>query len=192
MSLSKGEKKGNIFEKALTEYLRLLQRRPVVTKAVTNALVSGLGTIISQLIVKDSRAKGRIYWRSVFAYMSFGLIVSGPITHHLYAFMEKYFPREKKYSSLKRLLFDRLVFAPPFLLAFLYYVSIAEGSGHDAAMEKLKQVYWMILKLNWTVWSVVQYITVNYIPLKFRTLFGNLCGLVWMIFLSVKRRQATA
>lgn len=50
--------------------------------------------------------------------------------------------------------------------SYLNTAVCAQGSGHDAAMEKLKQVYWMILKLNWTVWSVVQYITVNYIPLK--------------------------
>jgi hypothetical protein len=35
MSVRKESKDGNIFEKALQEYIRLLQVRPVVTKAVT-------------------------------------------------------------------------------------------------------------------------------------------------------------
>lgn len=61
---------------------------------------------------------------------AFSFLLSGPLVHHLYAFMEKHMPREKKYSSIKRLLFDRLIFAPPFLLLFLYYVAIVEVSVH--------------------------------------------------------------
>ena len=41
-----------------------------------SACVSALGTVISQLIVADPRAKGRINWRSVFAYTSFGSVLS--------------------------------------------------------------------------------------------------------------------
>lgn len=35
MSVSKDAKDGNIFERALKEYVRLLQQRPVLTKSVT-------------------------------------------------------------------------------------------------------------------------------------------------------------
>ena len=35
-------------------------------------------------------------------------------------------PKEKQFSAIKRLIFDRLIFAPPYLLIFLYYVAIVE------------------------------------------------------------------
>ena len=53
-------------------------------------------------------------------------VVNGPIVHHLYVFMEKHMPKEKQFSAIKRLIFDRLIFAPPYLLIFLYYVAIVE------------------------------------------------------------------
>ncbi|KAK7505993.1 hypothetical protein BaRGS_00002715 [Batillaria attramentaria] len=192
MSVSKHGKDGSIFERALKEYVRLLQQRPVLTKSVTNAVVSGLGTIISQLIVADPKAKGRINWRSVFAYTSFGFVVNGPLIHHLYVFMEKRMPRDQKYSTIKRLLFDRLIFAPPYLLIFMYYVAIVEGNTSEAAVQRIKETYWMILKLNWTVWTVIQYVNVNYVPLKFRTIFGNACALVYLVIFSILRRKAAS
>ncbi|KAK7087830.1 peroxisomal membrane protein 2-like [Littorina saxatilis] len=192
MSVSKDAKDGNIFERALKEYVRLLQQRPVLTKSVTNACVSALGTTISQLIAPDPRTNGKINWRSVFAYTSFGFVVNGPLIHHMYAFMEKHMPRDKKYSAIKRLLFDRLIFAPPFLLIFLYYVAIVEGAGTDAAIQKIKDTYWTILKLNWTVWTGIQYINVNYIPLKFRTVFGNACALIYLVVVTILRRRSAS
>lgn len=186
------ESKGsdNLLSKALQQYVRLLQERPVITKAITNSIVSGFGNIISQYVAPDPTTGGRINWKSVFAYTSFGFFINGPLIHHFYAFLEKMFPKDKPNSKWKRVLFDRLIFAPPFLLIFLYYVSIVEGHGSHGAIKRIKDTYWMILKLNLSVWSIVQYINMNYVPLKFRTLFGNFCALIWMIFISIKRRQA--
>ncbi|KAH9503871.1 Peroxisomal membrane protein 2 [Bulinus truncatus] len=182
----------NLLIRAFHQYLRLLQERPVVTKAATNAVVSGFGNIISQYLAPDPTFKGRINWKSVFAYSSFGFFVNGPLIHHFYAFLDKLFPKENPNSKWKRVLFDRLIFAPPFLLIFLYYVSIVEGHGNEGAAQRIRSTYWMILKLNITVWSIVQYINMNYVPLKFRTVFGNFCALIWMIFISIKRRQAAS
>lgn len=190
MSVSKD---GNVFDKALKEYLRLLQKRPILTKSVTNAVVSGLGTIVSQLIVADPRAKGgRIFWRNVLAYTSFGFVVNGPVMHHLYSFMERRMPKEEKFSTLKRLVFDRLIFAPPYLLIFLFYVAIVEGASPQAAVQKIKDIYWTILKLNLSVWTVIQYININYVPFKFRTVFANFCALIYIMVVSIIRRKAAS
>jgi len=183
------KRKKSIISKALAEYIRLLQERPVITKAVTNSVVSGFGNIVSQFISPDVTTGGKINWRSVFAYSSFGFLVNGPLIHHFYVFLEKFLPKNQPNAQIKRVLFDRLVFAPPFLLIFLYYVAIVEGAGQKGAAQRIKDTYWMILKLNWSVWTIIQYININYIPLKFRTVFGNACALVWMVFISIKRRQ---
>jgi len=183
------KKNDNLLSKALAEYVRLLQDRPVITKAITNAVVSGFGNIVAQIVAPDLSNGGRLKWRSIFAYSSFGFLVNGPLIHHFYVYLEKVLPKSGKNAGIKRLLFDRFVFAPPFLLLFLYYVSIVEGAGQVGAIKKIKETYWMILKLNWSVWSIIQYVNINHIPLKYRTLFGNACGLIWMVYISLKNRQ---
>ncbi|CAG5114917.1 unnamed protein product [Candidula unifasciata] len=180
-----------ILHRAVAEYVRLLQDRPIITKAATNAIISGIGNIISQLVAPDPATGGRINWRSVLAYSSFGFLVNGPLVHHFYAFLEKAVPKSTPNATLKRVLIDRLLFAPPFLLLFLYYVSLVEGAGNKGAVRKITDTYWLILKLNWTAWTFVQYININHVPLKYRTVFGNLCSLIWMMFISIKRRQTS-
>ena len=43
---------------------------------------------------------------------------------------------------------------------------IFQGAGQKGAIARIKASYWMILKLNWTVWTLIQYININHIPLK--------------------------
>lgn len=193
MSLSKEEDKRNRFEKLLSGYTKLLQEKPILTKSITSGSVSGLGNFLSQLIVPVEGKGGKIVWRSVFSYAAFGFFVSGPLIHHLYILIDKLIPRRKDSSlaidGIKRVILDRFIFTPPFILLFLYVVTILEGHGHEAAITKIKETYWTILKLNWRIWTIFQFINVNYVPQKYRVLFGNGIALFWSIFIAIKRRQ---
>ncbi|KAJ8312223.1 hypothetical protein KUTeg_009596 [Tegillarca granosa] len=72
----------------------------------------------------------------------------------------------KAIDGIKRVILDRFIFTPPFILLFLYVVTILEGHGHEAAITKIKETYWTILKLNWRIWTIFQFINVNYVPQK--------------------------
>ena len=55
------------------------------------------------------------------------MVVTGPVTHYLYQFLEATFPnRSTKYSVVKKVIADRLLFAPPYLLALFYCVARME------------------------------------------------------------------
>jgi hypothetical protein len=59
----------------------------------------------------------------------FRFCLSAPIIHYFYIFLEKIQPRKEKPSqidNIKRLLIDRFLFTPPFILLFLYVVTILE------------------------------------------------------------------
>ncbi|XP_033748726.1 peroxisomal membrane protein 2-like [Pecten maximus] len=194
MSLSKDEKKRepNAAERMLTAYLNSLQTQPILTKACTSGTIAGLGNFLSQVIVPNQGNGGKIVWRSVFAYGTFGFCISGPLIHHFYQMLEKMMPKKKDAAMLdgiKRVVMDRLICAPPFLLLFLYIVPILEGSGHVAAVKKIKETFIPVLLMNWKVWTIFQFININYVPLKYRVLFGNAIALIWSIYLATKRRQ---
>ncbi|VDI08542.1 peroxisomal membrane protein 2 [Mytilus galloprovincialis] len=149
-------------------------------KLRSNSSVSAIGNIISQLIVPNQQNGGKIAWRSVAAYASFSFAVSGPLIHYFYIWMDKLIPKKKEsatFDGIKRVVFDRFIFAPPFILLFLYAVTMLEGSGHEAAIAKIKETFWPILKMNWQIWTVFQFINVNYVPLKFTCLLIRLMKL---------------
>ncbi|XP_060578194.1 peroxisomal membrane protein 2-like [Ruditapes philippinarum] len=189
MSLSK-ESKENFFESILNKYLKLLKEKPLITKCCTSASVSALGNFISQKVAPHP--DGKVKWRSVASYATFAFCLSAPIIHYFYMLLEKIQPRKEKPSqidNIKRLLIDRFLFTPPFILLFLYVVTILEGQGSAVAMEKIRTQFWTILKMNWKVWTIFTFINVNYIPVRYRVLFGNMVGLFWSVFVAVKRRQ---
>lgn len=55
-------------------------------------------------------------------------VVTGPVTHYLYQFLEGVVPKRSKFSSVKKVILDRVLFAPPYLLALFYTVAILEAS----------------------------------------------------------------
>ena len=40
----------------------------------------------------------------------------------------------------------------------------SQGQPHEVALARIKETYWMALKMNWKVWTPLQYINVKYIP----------------------------
>jgi hypothetical protein len=73
----------------------------------------------------------------------FRFVVSGPLIHKFYILLDKMMPPKKEKTALdgiKRVIVDRLVFAPPFLLMFLYVITILEVSEvlHDISRKCVK------------------------------------------------------
>lgn len=54
------------------------------------------------------------------------MVVTGPMTHYLYQFLEAVVPKRSQLSSLRKVILERLLFAPPYLLALFYTVAILE------------------------------------------------------------------
>jgi len=54
------------------------------------------------------------------------MVVTGPVTHYLYQFLEAVVPQRSQLSSLRKVILERLLFAPPYLLALFYTVAILE------------------------------------------------------------------
>ena len=78
----------------LTRYNTLLDRRPVLTKAVTAAFVQGFGAALGSLLASRQggqtrkhrsslrRSSPRINWLDVFAFALHGGLLNGPIGHY--------------------------------------------------------------------------------------------------------------
>ncbi|KPP64768.1 peroxisomal membrane protein 2-like [Scleropages formosus] len=114
--------------------------------------------------------------------------VTGPISHYFYQLLELLVPSSAPCCMVKRLLLDRLVFAPAFLLLFFVVMNILEGNKWPALQAKLRVSYWPALIMNWKVWTPFQFININFVPVQFRVLFANLVALFWYAYLASVRK----
>ncbi|XP_050739840.1 peroxisomal membrane protein 2-like [Eriocheir sinensis] len=175
-----------LLQKGLVSYNESLSTRPLVTKACTSAVTTGLGDLLGQVIARQHR----INLHSIARHATFGLLVTGPLAHHFYSLLDRWVPPGGKGAALKRLLLDRLGFAPLLLVLYLYLLARMEGKSHRSAQGETRHKIWPALKMNWKVWTPIQFINVNYIPQKYRSLFGNVVALFWVMYITNKRRQA--
>ncbi|XP_054630819.1 peroxisomal membrane protein 2 [Dunckerocampus dactyliophorus] len=176
----------------LQQYLFLLKKYPILTKSVTSGILSALGNLLSQILEARKKSKNdavkEIDLAGAARYAIYGLLITGPVSHYFYQLMEVWMPGTEPYCALKRLLLDRLVFAPGFLLLFYFVMTILEAKGLDDFMKKIQRSYWTALKMNWKVWTPFQFINVNFVPVQFRVLFANMIALFWYAYLASVRK----
>lgn len=94
---------------------------------------------------------------------------TGPLSHYFYLFLERWVPPEVPLAGVLKLLLDRVLFAPAFLLLFFVIMNFLEGRDAAALAARVRSGFWPALQMNWRVWTPVQFINVNYVPLQART-----------------------
>ncbi|XP_029018187.1 peroxisomal membrane protein 2 [Betta splendens] len=177
----------------LQQYLVLLKRYPILTKSITSGILTALGNLLSQILeARKKRQSGAstsdIDTAGAIRYGIYGLCITGPVSHFFYQLMEVWMPTTDPYCIVKRLLLDRLFFAPGFLLLFYFVMNVLEAKGWDDFEKKMKRSYWTALKMNWKVWTPFQFINVNFVPVQFRVLFANVIALFWYAYLASVRK----
>uniref|UniRef100_A0A3Q0S9S9 Peroxisomal membrane protein 2 n=1 Tax=Amphilophus citrinellus TaxID=61819 RepID=A0A3Q0S9S9_AMPCI len=168
----------------LQQYLVLLKKYPILTKSVTRSVhvmflqFGGLKTL--KLLSTDSQTTAVKFVNKLF--------ITGPVSHLFYQLMEVWIPTKDPFCIVKRLLLDRLIFAPGFLLLFYFVMNILEAKGWDDFEKKMRRSYWTALKMNWKVWTPFQFININFVPVQFRVLFANMIALFWYAYLASVRK----
>ncbi|XP_049625223.1 peroxisomal membrane protein 2 [Suncus etruscus] len=173
--------------RALAQYLRLLRLYPVLTKAATSGILSALGNFLAQIIKRKRKKENfspKLDISGPLRYAIYGFFFTGPLSHFFYLFMEHWIPPEVPLAGVKRLLLDRLVFAPAFLLVFFFVMNFLEGKDVAAFAAQTRRGFWPALQMNWRIWTPLQFININYVPLQFRVLFANMVALFWYAYLA--------
>ncbi|XP_076778445.1 peroxisomal membrane protein 2 isoform X1 [Arvicanthis niloticus] len=180
-----GSELGSLPRRALAQYLLFLKLYPVLTKAVSSGILSALGNLLAQMIKKKQKKDAQsLDVSGLLRYVVYGLFVTGPLSHYLYLFMEYWVPPEVPWARVKRLLLDRLFFAPTFLLLFFFIMNLLEGKNVSVFVAKMRSGFWPALQMNWRMWTPLQFININYVPLQFRVLFANMAALFWYAYLA--------
>lgn len=180
----------SIHIRLLQQYLVLLKKYPILTKSITSGILSALGNLLSQTLEARKKAKNgnEIDPAAAARFAIYGLFITGPVSHYFYQLMEVWMPSTDPYCIVKRLLLDRLFFAPAFLLLFYFVMNILEAKGWADFEKKMRGSYWTALKMNWKVWTPFQFININFVPVQFRVLFANMIALFWYAYLASVRK----
>eukprot|EP00128_Syssomonas_multiformis_P014424 Colp12_sorted_trinity150504_noHs@29 len=158
----------------------------VLKKSAVSALTAAIGNLIAQRAVYKTTK--RFVLRDVIAFAVFGFAFTGPITHNLYAQLEQWFPRNVPNATLKKLLVERLLFQPGFILLFLSAIGCLQGKSIKEVSKNVNARYIPTLIMNWKVWTPAQIVNLSVVPLQYRVFFANMVALVWNAYLSMSTK----
>uniref|UniRef100_A0A671N5Y9 Peroxisomal membrane protein 2 n=1 Tax=Sinocyclocheilus anshuiensis TaxID=1608454 RepID=A0A671N5Y9_9TELE len=140
--------------RVLQQYLSLLKKYPIITKSVTRScgILSAVGNLLSQALEyrknnKENSPKKKISVLGPVHFAIFGLFITGPVSHYIYQLLEVLLPTTVPYCLIKRLLLERLIFAPAFLL--LFYVVMNALEGKTLNQIKKKNTGWIFIIIGW-------------------------------------------
>ncbi|KAK6942112.1 Mpv17/PMP22 [Dillenia turbinata] len=169
----------------LSWYLALLEKHPVLTKAVTSAFLTLVGDLICQIMIDQVPS---LDVKRTFLFTLLGFVLVGPTLHFWYLHLSKLVPRPGASGAFLRLLLDQFIFSPTFIGVFLATLVTLEGRPSQV-VPKLQQEWFSAVLANWQLWIPFQFLNFRFVPQQFQVLAANLIALVWNVILSFKAHK---
>ncbi|GBG62655.1 hypothetical protein CBR_g31674 [Chara braunii] len=156
---SEGKTRGGI-SGLWQSYLALIDKYPVMTKAVTSMLLNVVADIICQVVIEGAQ---KLDVHRVTVNATIGLCLVGPALHYWYLALSRFVTIKGTPGVLTCLALDQLFFAPIFITSFFTSLLTLEGRADDI-IPKLKQDFVNTLIANWKLWVPFQFINFAFIP----------------------------
>mmetsp|Transcript_7564 Transcript_7564/g.20989 ORF Transcript_7564/g.20989 Transcript_7564/m.20989 type:complete len:296 (+) Transcript_7564:320-1207(+) len=182
-------------------YQHELHERPVWTKSITSAILTGAGDLSGQAIQicmynhdtdndNSSSSNGTtmsLDWYRTLCFILLGLLVQAPLTHYYYDWLDRCFPPATTAPLCHRitwtkLAIDQLCWAPTITLAVFLFLDPLQGR---AVLPHLQRDFGSTLYANWKLWFPSTLINLAFCPPAWRVLYCNVVFFVWSICLSI-------
>lgn len=175
-----GDDKG-FFNSILLMYTYLLSNYAVPTKAVTTSVLAVIGDLIAQRISVPADA---FEWdrQRTFAIGLWGLVFMGPVLHAWYAILNRTI--SGKFSVIKKVVLDQILFAPMFNSAFLFGTGLLEKKPLESVRRTWSLKFKDSMIANWMIWPFAQAINFQFIPRTYQVVFVNFVALLWNAILT--------
>ncbi|OEU19401.1 hypothetical protein FRACYDRAFT_181818 [Fragilariopsis cylindrus CCMP1102] len=179
------------FSSLISWYSNQLDRRPLLTKIISSALIAASGDIICQVI--DNGSTTAAYWYRTGRFFLIGAFWVAPATHVWYGFLSTRLLAGAATPKriLQRLLIDQFGAAPIFCPTFMGLLWLLEGQQPSVVVTELIDATPTLLISNWTLWFPAMAVMFSVVPLKFQVLYSNCVGLIWSVYLSYASTRLT-
>lgn len=168
-------------------YWNLLETDPIMTKSITSFVIGGIGDLYAQFF-ELRFAYGRGFdLRRTLSVAAEGLLISGPLMHFVYDWMETILPIEGSEASVTwihamiHVLIDSVLLDCLFVATLMVFTGVLEGKVGVIAKE-LQYDFIPTLKASWMsnfFFSPLEFLLFKFVPAKLRVLAINIQDIIW-------------
>ena len=164
---------------------------------LSSVLASTSTTTLELVAWLDMEAVGALNhsWRSLRSSANHGYfhslraVIFGPAATQWYKLLARINLSSPITTTIARVGADQCIFATAHVGLFLSSMAYLEG---ESPQQRLESSYFTALKMNWTLWPIVQTVNFNFVPLNYRTLVVNAVSIPWNSYLSYVNSQGSA
>jgi len=188
-----------ITDAGFERYGALLLASPVITKSVSAGTVCAFGDGLSQIIEAMLESNERSSWNMfrTFSVGAEGLLVSGPILHFAYDYMDRIsLDVQSEYASAGlQTAIDIFVLDSLFTATFMISSALLDGKSVSQILADLRVGYLQAARaalISSLMMLPLQFLNFGYCPLRFRVLATNCQDMVWtaaVSFSTYKQRR---
>ncbi|KAE9551971.1 hypothetical protein FO519_004823 [Halicephalobus sp. NKZ332] len=159
----------------------LMQAGEKIPKLVVSGALAGTSDVLCQkLIEKNERWD---YQRTAkFAGLISCLIA--PMSYKWFQFLERFLPGKDIKVALKRTALDQILGAPIFASIFLFNLNLLETKNIHNSVVKTSQLLFPVMSTNYKIWPFIQLVNLSVIPIQYRVVMVQFCGLFWNMYIS--------
>ena len=181
-------------KKVIFVYTGWLQRRPLVTRAITTSLIISCSDLVAQLI--GFRNTPHLDWKRTLRAGVLGLLYTGPI---LFMWFNKLLPRilgQGVFSTLSKLqkaalgmVIDQTCFGWFTVGGYLFWVNFLEHFSYERAARNVRHNILKTITASWTFWPMIMFGNLRFTPIEFQVLVVNFASVFWNLYLSVRNQK---
>jgi len=181
----------NVLKELFRNYKILLTNYPVMTKSITSCTIAMLGEIISSFVKArvNKQSSVTIDIKRVGIFGLYGLVCTGPMLHFWYQLLEYTltvrFNLGGRSKLLAKLLIDRLLWAPPFVLLTVTFLQFMQTLSPGKTADAVKKSFMAVFLMNQKVWVPGQAINFAVVPVELQVLYVNAVNVGWNTLLSM-------
>eukprot|EP00754_Rhynchopus_humris_P004060 Rhum_TRINITY_DN1208_c0_g1::Rhum_TRINITY_DN1208_c0_g1_i1::g.3698::m.3698/K13348/MPV17; protein Mpv17 len=166
-------------------YSRLNARHPLRVKAITTAVMFGLGDVLCQTIEHaeyDTLRTARM--------ASIGMLWTGPVLHFYFLRLSQ--PPFASLSPLLLTVFDQAVGAVCLTTSFFFLMGSLQGALAGSSNPVADGIAVVTDELvptmlsNWCIWPLLNFVSFSYVPVQYRVLWTSFWGVFWNAYLSYR------
>lgn len=172
-----------------------LARRPILSKALSTAVIGLLGDLIAQVVGHRQalaavpagcpyRPPFRLDARRAAAVTALGFAFTGPALHGWYETLGRVFPGGGSAAVAGSVVADQGLFAPIVNGVYLFATGLMEGGAPREVAAKARSGWAGVWRKSVAVWVPAQVVNFGLVPLVWRVPYVNGVALVWTVLLS--------
>uniref|UniRef100_A0A7E4V166 Mitochondrial inner membrane protein Mpv17 n=1 Tax=Panagrellus redivivus TaxID=6233 RepID=A0A7E4V166_PANRE len=169
-------------------FMNLIRRIKFRKNFVVQVLSSGLLACTSDILCQKYVEKRRT-WDPIRS-ARFAAIVTccmAPMSYKWFQIIERLVPSGRASAlktGIKRMALDQILAAPVFTSVFLFNLNVLESRNFTNSLTKTATIFVPVITTNYKIWPLIQLINMSLIPLQYRVILVNFCGLFWNMYIS--------